>query len=122
MRACIAVLLALVVGAPREAVAQDGEPFGSAGQWSLGGSLGASYDRPRSDPRRAHEAQSLAVWVAPEVTAFVATDLALGIRNEGRRDRLIFIAAIAHMLVTLLRAAVHRCCGAHSFHVFKIPV
>ena len=31
------------------------------------------------------------------------------IRNEARRDRLIFIAAIAHMLVTLLGAAGERC-------------
>lgn len=31
------------------------------------------------------------------------------IRNEGRRDRLIFIAAIAHMLLTLLGAAGERC-------------
>jgi hypothetical protein len=31
------------------------------------------------------------------------------IRNEGRRDRLIFIAAIAHMLVTLLGAAGEKC-------------
>lgn len=30
-------------------------------------------------------------------------------RNEGRRDRLIFIAAIAHMLVTLLGAAGEKC-------------
>jgi hypothetical protein len=31
------------------------------------------------------------------------------IRNEARRDRLIFIAAIAHMLLTLLGAAGERC-------------
>lgn len=31
------------------------------------------------------------------------------IRNEARRDRLIFIAAIAHMLVTLLGAAGEKC-------------
>lgn len=31
------------------------------------------------------------------------------IRDEGRRDRLIFIAAIAHMLVTLLGAAGEKC-------------
>lgn len=31
------------------------------------------------------------------------------IRDEGRRDRLIFIAAVAHMLVTLLGAAGEKC-------------
>jgi hypothetical protein len=31
------------------------------------------------------------------------------IRDEARRDRLIFIAAIAHMLLTLLGAAGERC-------------
>ena len=80
--ACALALCACAL-ASQGARADTPEPFGTAGQWTVGGSAGGFYAREQTqrDPGSSPEMVDVEhwdIWISPSTLHFVTTDVALG--------------------------------------------